>query len=355
MNKLTKVGLSALCGSLVSVSAAHAGDLTVTGGADMTWISKGEDMTGNPIGIGSNFTLKGSGELENGWTYDLAIAMKNAGAYSATNLGLTMGGLGSLSINQGDSANGIAAVDDKMPTAWEETWGAGLSTGVRLAVGAGGSQNIMYTTPTILGTTLTLTHAPQYGVTDQADKTTSSNNSDYNDAYDATININPSLGTEILSGLNLFAGASTMEKQRGGAGGNDLYEGVAGATYDIGPLSLGVQWSGDYTGVDDTYESAHVTKTNFYKNVAFGVAFNINDDLSVSYGEWQARKSGKTASTHNEVNAPDRTIVVTSTQAAYTMGGASIRVANIKAENTYWGTNAGDDKKATTISLGLAF
>ena len=64
MNKLTKVGLSALCGSLVSVSAAHAGDLTVTGGADMTWISKGEDMTGNPIGIGSNFTLKGSGETE---------------------------------------------------------------------------------------------------------------------------------------------------------------------------------------------------------------------------------------------------------------------------------------------------
>ena len=144
MNKLTKVGLSALCGSLVSVSAAHAGDLTVTGGADMTWISKGEDMTGNPIGIGSNFTLKGSGELDNGWTYDLAIAMTNAGAYSATNLGLTMGGLGSLSINQGDSANGIAAVDDKMPTAWEETWGTSVGTGIDLAKGVGSSMNIQY-------------------------------------------------------------------------------------------------------------------------------------------------------------------------------------------------------------------
>ena len=40
MNKLTKIGASALCGSLAAVSAANAGDMTVTGGADMTWMSK---------------------------------------------------------------------------------------------------------------------------------------------------------------------------------------------------------------------------------------------------------------------------------------------------------------------------
>ena len=38
MNKLTKVGCSALCGSLAAISAANAGDLTVTGGADLTWV-----------------------------------------------------------------------------------------------------------------------------------------------------------------------------------------------------------------------------------------------------------------------------------------------------------------------------
>ena len=37
MNKLTKVGCSALCGSLAAISAANAGDLTVTGGADLTF------------------------------------------------------------------------------------------------------------------------------------------------------------------------------------------------------------------------------------------------------------------------------------------------------------------------------
>ena len=35
MNKLTKIGASALCGSLAGVSVANAGDLTVSGGADL--------------------------------------------------------------------------------------------------------------------------------------------------------------------------------------------------------------------------------------------------------------------------------------------------------------------------------
>ena len=39
MNKLTKIGLSSLCGSLAAVSAAHAGELTVKGGATATWSS----------------------------------------------------------------------------------------------------------------------------------------------------------------------------------------------------------------------------------------------------------------------------------------------------------------------------
>ena len=124
MNKLTKVGCSALCGSLAAISAANAGDLTVTGGADMTWISHDGPVTGAPLGIGSNVTFKGSGELDNGWTFDLTIAQGNLSAFSAANINLTMGGLGKLNFNQGNSGNGVAAYDDKMPTAWEETWGA---------------------------------------------------------------------------------------------------------------------------------------------------------------------------------------------------------------------------------------
>jgi hypothetical protein len=42
MNKLTKVGCSALCGSLAAISAANAGDFAVTGGADVLETKKRE-------------------------------------------------------------------------------------------------------------------------------------------------------------------------------------------------------------------------------------------------------------------------------------------------------------------------
>jgi hypothetical protein len=57
MNKLTKVGCSALCGSLAAISAANAGDLSVTGGADVTYTSLGSQTTGNPFGMASAVTF----------------------------------------------------------------------------------------------------------------------------------------------------------------------------------------------------------------------------------------------------------------------------------------------------------
>jgi len=352
MNKLTKVGCSALCGSLAAISAANAGELTVTGGADMTWVNYENQVTGNPIGIGSNFSLKGSGELDNGWTWDLTIANGNLEAYSATTVNLDMGSLGKLNFNQGNSGNGIAAIDDSMPTAWEETWGAGLSTYVRLPLGSGASDNIMYTTPTVLGTHMTFTFAPDYGSTDTTDKTTGVTEDTNAESYDATININPSLGTEILSGLNVFAGASTIARNDYISPKDDAYEAVGGVTYDIGPLSMGVQWSADYTGQDDGMMSIDDSAVvNLYKAVAYGVAFNVNDDLSISYGKWEAQKAGYTSSAANHSNV--NRLAVSSLQAAYTMGGASFRIADTEADNVAW-TN-GDDRGATTISIGLAF
>jgi len=259
MNKLTKVGCSALCGSLAAISAANAGDLTVTGGVDMSWISKDSDTTGNPIGIGSNLTFKGSGELDNGWKFDLSIANLNGNAYSSSNVNIDMGGLGQLNIDQGDSGNGIAAMDDKMPTAWEEAWGNGLSTGVKTVVGAGSAMNVMYTPPTVLGTTMTFTRAFNMGTTDTADLGTGGEVvANYREATDFTININPSFGTEVLSGLNIFGGAHqklTQEKKPITA--MSAYQMVAGATFDIGPISLGAARSGHINGKKNHYRSCH--------------------------------------------------------------------------------------------------
>jgi len=344
MNKLTKVGCSALCGSLAAISAAQAGDLTVTGGVDMSWVSLSGQNTGNPIGMGSNLTFKGSGELDNGWTFDLTVANANASAYSAANATITMGGLGKLNVNQGNSGNGIQAFDDKMPSAWEEPWGAGLTTGIILVSGIGKSANVQYTTPKVLGLTLTGAWAPAMGATDTGDKTGSGviATSGKEQGYDLTVNLNPSLGTEVLSGLNIFVGGHYTEIRNSES--NDLYEGVAGITYDIGPISLGYGKQGQLTG-----KQATATDVAYYKNSHYGIALNISDDLSISYGHHESYQ-GDVNNTDDQLS---KKLEVDSAQIAYTMGGASIRIAEIRGDNlSYTATN---DKDATVVSLSLAF
>jgi len=348
MNKLTKVGLSALCGSLATVTSANAGEMTVTGGVDMSWISYGgnSSVTGNPIGMGSNLTFKGSGELDNGWTFDLTVAMLNQDAYSNTVVAIDMGSLGKLNLNQGDSGNGIDALDDKMPTAWEETWGAGLGTGVYLVRGVGPNSNVQYSTPKISGTTITVAVAPDMGSGNVSDGAVSGQSNDATGkGYDATININPSLGTEILSGLNLFVGGHYTEAYNNTQGLNDRYEGTGGITLDIGPVSLGYQASGVATG-----KTVTGTDEDYYKNHFYGVAFNINDDLSVSYGNHESQQGFVNPNQNESV-----LMEIESWQIAYSIGGASVRYATTEVSNGSYQTTNDFDKDAKVLSVSLAF
>jgi len=343
MNKYTKIGCSALCGSLAAISTANAGELTVTGGVDMSWVSLTNDVTGNPIGMGSNLTFKGNGELDNGWTFDLSVAHANASAYSAAVASVTMGGLGKITINQGDSSAGIQAFDDKMPTAWEEPWGAGLSTGLVKVTGVGTSMSAQYATPTFGGATISVATA-EIGQTDTGDKTSGGGGkaSAFGRGYDATINVNPSLGTEILSGLNVFVGGHYAEAYT--LIDNNYYEGVAGITFDIGPVSLGFGKQGRLTGKRTT-----ATDVDYYRNTQYAVAFNINDNLSLSYGYHDSYQG----TVNDTVDQVSKQLEVESAQIAYTVGGASLRIAEVKAKNVAYA--AGVDRDATIVSLALAF
>ena len=72
----------------------------------------------------------------------------------------------------------------------------------------------------------------------------------------------------------------------------------------------------------------------------------------MSYGEYQTRKAGYDDDT--VPTGPGTWVVeVTSWQAAYTMGGASFRIADVKADNVLFVADA--DQNATVVSMGLAF
>ena len=83
MNKLTKIGVSALAGSLAAVSVGNAGSMTVKGGATVSWTQNEGEVTGNPLGMNSGLTFTGSGELDNGSTVTLTLTQADQTAYSA--------------------------------------------------------------------------------------------------------------------------------------------------------------------------------------------------------------------------------------------------------------------------------
>ena len=67
MNKLTKVGLTALATSLVS-TASIAGELSVSGSAALTYTGLDSATDTNPWVMADSVKFSGSGDLDNGMT-----------------------------------------------------------------------------------------------------------------------------------------------------------------------------------------------------------------------------------------------------------------------------------------------
>ena len=93
----------------------------------------------------------------------------------------------------------------------------------------------------------------------------------------------------------------------------------------------------------------------FYQNNAFGVSFNINDDLSISYGEYESTKQTKAGDGETGGSGTEVTTTAESLQLAYTMGGMSIKIAESSVDNATYTSGTGSDFDATTIALTLAF
>jgi len=340
MNKLTKLGVSALCGSLAAVSAANAGDLQATGSVDMSWASFPKEETGNPIGIGSNVSFSGSGELDNGWGVKLAIDATNALAYSSANVTVTVPGLGAVLISQGLSGTGIDAMDDNTPTAWEEAYGAGLGSGINTVSGASAGAGIQITPTDLMpaGIATTIHFSPDVGGTNAGDKTSSANESATESGWDATITAS---GDATPDGLTLYAGYSEVDQYQNATSLNDdISEWTAGIKYAVGSFTLGYQYSEEDNGTA-------TTKTG-YENNGYGIVFAVNDDLSLSYNSYKSEQQATTTSTTIEAEA-------SSIQVAYSVGGLSIRLADQTIDNKNYCTNAANQRDATTLSVALAF
>jgi hypothetical protein len=236
MNKMTKLGVTALCGSLAAVSSANAGSLSASGGIDMSWISMDDEVTGNPMGIGSNYTLSGDGELDNGWAVGIDILMKNANAYSVTNVDVTIPGVGAFVISQGVSGTGIDRMDDKTPNVWEEAYASGLSTGIQTVYGGSGGTGIEWT-PDMLpdGLTARVHWSPDASGSGSGDKAYSGGSGTSGSSYDVTLELGE--GITGMTGLNLYGGIAQVNSE-GTNNDGDREESTIGASYAVGVSHL---------------------------------------------------------------------------------------------------------------------
>ena len=118
MDKIKKIGLSALAGTLASLSA-QAGEMSVTGSAEVSYTQRDNDeITGNPIGMNKNIGFAGSGELDNGWTVSVAHNLTDDFGFSSGNLTIGMGTLGTIIVDQGSGSDMGTALDNVVPTAF---------------------------------------------------------------------------------------------------------------------------------------------------------------------------------------------------------------------------------------------
>ena len=360
MNKLTKVGLSALCGSLATVVAANAGTLDVTGSAEATWTSKQNTTTGNPIGMNSGLTFTGNGELDGGQTFSLTIAQTDKAAWSSSNISLVTNNIGTFKLSSSEGGGGIGGYDDNMPRAWEEVWDAGVSTNANFQKGVGSSTNISWTSPSALGTKLILAYAPDNDGAQNVNKAVSGSASDHFGAgWDVVLDLDMQGDA---GGVNLFVGGSRTELAKVKTDrdlSGDHEEAVVGLTITVGPVELGGQVSAE------RMRTRALNTAEYYGNTSWGVAFNVNDDLSLSYSQarhvqTRTHKSNNTSKvqagtyTHNEYT-PKSFMRGDSFQIAYTIGGLGLTYATTKYSDTGYTFDGRTPMQAQIVAVSLAF
>jgi outer membrane protein OmpU len=336
MNNLKKIGLSALAGSLVAVSA-NAGELAVSGTAEFTYTDKngstgsGNNITGNPYGANNNISFTGSGDVGMGDLTVVRVINDGGTAQSTSYATLDMGDMGTVSFDSvGGGLVGIAANDDILPTAYEEVWTG--TSGTAYVAGASGNNTLGYAN-TIGPVSFSAGYQKNGADASQGESAASgAGTTGSTTSYYASVD----MGAVGVDGLTI--GAGTSEATDNGGTNDDTTYVNGNVNYNIGNVSLGYRQSQKNDGTAATAST---------KASGFGIAFNVNENFAVSYGEQTVERD---AITGTATTVDEET---TGINATYTMGAASIRVLNSVTDNQ--GFTSAQEQEHTEISLVLSF
>ena len=314
MNKLTKVGLTALATSLVA-SASYAGELSVSGSASLTYTGLDSATDTNPWVMADSVKFNGGGDLDNGMTVSVYYELDGGYTqYDDYNLKLGMGDMGTLSFSGASSSgSGVDSAKDIIPNAYTPVYEAAnevATTGVDNGL-LDSSAN---------------TQTGQWGY-------------DVNAAgFDISVSYNAKPGTAASAETGYSVKYSGLMDglmlMYGGFDDGDIAENYTyGAKYTMGNVTAAYQKTDvDFEAVASTDQDAtHI-----------GVSMAINDDLTISAGRQSVEFSGAAEDEEN-----------TGIQASYTMGSISFSGGFNKVESA--GGSANLDAEASMFAASFAF
>ena len=356
MTNLKKLGLSALAGSLVAVSA-QAGEIAVTGSANVTYKTGNAVNAGKTIGTDRDVSFTGTGEMDNGWTFTVSTLLDDAYEVSSSYTSLTMGSLGTITAGT-DFGGASYKYDEEVPQAYEQTSDAQQNS-ANIVGNQMDSNSIVYNSPSfdIAGLSLSFDgefspNANGLGTGDGGTTTKVTAGNNFGKGY--------GLGaTAKYEGLALGVYGSERENNDPAVGVTkvrDAFEGVWYAKYSYGPVSVGYSESYLDSGLnaaDTAATDAKVVRvaSGIFEGEQFSVAFNVNENLSVSYTDSSDSYDEQSKAT---VNVADVSMDTKAIQVAYSMGAMSVKAYNMDTDNPGYDNDA-DSTSITEIALGLAF
>ena len=350
MKKISKLLVGILFSALV-IAPSYAGELTVTGGATATYATNGDDASaGKNLGISNELDFTASGELDNGYTWKYQVQLDgttSANDDTRLEIGTDMGTIGFYVTEGGMSAelHGVGALGAGFDYVSPTSFSSGYDVD--------GYSNIQYHLPADLlpfGLTAKVGYVPNMSASTQLSAKESDStlvdNSEGKDMQMLQVSAAP------IDGLTIKGDIAEVQGEGGITG--EVEDGISanvGAKYTMGQFSIG------YTegGYQPATGAAANDRTITYENKYVGAQFDVSDAISVSYNKDESTKSSRNAIALGSTSSTTTDVAMeqTSLQLAYTVGGATIGIADVEVDNSDY--TAGKQETQTVISLGISF
>jgi outer membrane protein OmpU len=297
--------------------------MTISGAASMNVGGySGQSMDGGAtFSMGNQFTVSGSGELDNGMSVSISYQLDDGaspvqGPFDDHSVTVSSDAMGSLTLHGHGGGSATSGMDATAAgNVWDTFDGIGLATGVTHTNSAPGNNSLNYTMPTIMeGVAVALSYKPQQ----------SGNSIDSGTGYAVTYT-----GVE---GLTLVYSASDVVGTTSALSGDQT---AWKASYVYGPVTATVTQS----------EYDVQTSTSDQDVSSMAISYTISDELSVTYG---TETIESTSTGHVDA---EYTVLKTS----YTSGGMTVAAQMKQAENVDHSTNANADLEYWGLGLAFAF